>query len=166
MSIKWLLLVVLCAGSRELFEGKEFKTQIEVGSSQKYQLKNLAPSAKYEVRVSYLGTVGGNLKLEWDCSTSFRRLLDTEKLVFSTNLQREVQEVPCSQLVVKASRNSRGISKQLEEAPIHYSIQMERYFAGVPKSVLPMITAVLMLLGVSVGVYLAILKIPNLVKSD
>jgi hypothetical protein len=103
----------------------------------------LSAKSSYEVRVSYLGFDAAAFRIEWEpCNTkqSQRFLLDTEKIVFSTDDKKAISGNPCENYVisVRAVRESRGISKAVEQREIHYNLAFERYgkHVAVPKSIL------------------------------
>jgi hypothetical protein len=103
----------------------------------------LSNSSTYEVRVSYLGFDAAAFKMSWEpCNTktSQRHLLDTEKIVFSTDKNKAIDGNPCENYVisVRAVRESKGISTSVENRVIHYNLAFERYGknAPVPESIM------------------------------
>lgn len=77
----------------------------------------LERNTTYEVRISYLGTVGASFKIDWDpeCKPKIpRKLLDTEKLIFSTDEFGTVIQNNCerSSIIVTATRDSRAVNEE------------------------------------------------------
>ena len=135
---------ILCVS---LIEGQEIKSLAEIGDIQKYEVSSsyLLKKCKYEVRISYLGTIGGSFKLSWGCTLpSSRKLLDTEKITFFTDEEGKIIG-GCNIILVQALRNSRSSRLNLQEASIWYNIKLEKYHDTfqVPESVLPTIIGVI-----------------------
>ena len=97
----------------------------------------LSRSTTYEIRLSYLGFDAAAFKIEWEpCNTkkSFRALLDTDKLVFSTDEEKNIEGNICDNYVIsiKATRNSRAINKAAEDREIYYNLAFEKYGKHIP----------------------------------
>ena len=75
----------------ELFPNHEFMLSIDPGDTLYFLIAktSLEREAKYQIRVSYLGTVGASLAINWEpCSkeiTGGVKMLDTDMLSFSTD---------------------------------------------------------------------------------
>lgn len=135
------LFTILFYAAHGLFlrEGEDVRAMINIGETQIFDIPTsiLEPSSQYEVRISYLGTVAGNFELSWACPTSGRKLLDTEKLVFTTTESLQLTS-RCSKISVKASRNSRSISTEVSQNPIWFNIRLDKFnpYIPVPSSVI------------------------------
>ena len=153
----WYLIHLLPILSRILIEGEEVNAMIEIADVQQYIISSnsLAGDSKYEIRISYLGSLGSTFKLNWGCvSDPSRRLLDTEKLVFSTDFKGNILG-GCNIVSVQAFRNSRAINNEARDRSIWYSIKLERYnhFLQVPTSVIPAIGGIIIALAFSIIFY-------------
>lgn len=124
--------------SLSLIEGKDIRALIEIGDTQEFELPltSLEFSSQYEVRISYLGTVAGHFELSWACPTLGRKLLDTEKIVFSTDEKGQPMSL-CSKIAVRARRNSRSVNQEASKNPIWFNIRLDKFnsFPPVPSSV-------------------------------
>lgn len=61
----WYLIHLLPILSRILIEGEEVNAMIEIADVQQYIISSnsLAGDSKYEIRISYLGSLGSTFKL-------------------------------------------------------------------------------------------------------
>lgn len=141
-----------------LVPGDEVMSTISPGEIHIYGVpEDLGPLEKYEIRISYLGTVGAAFSLQWKCGTgkqAARRLLDTEKLVFTTDSEGKMANEGCA-IQVKMSRNTRGRAQSLNEEPVDYFIQLEKYDSvlAVPNSVVHLIVLIVVTVLISVYAY-------------
>jgi hypothetical protein len=125
--------------------GKDVRAFIEIGDKQLFSLdkSDLSPLSKYEIRISHLGTFGASFSIAWSCpSRSSRRLLDTEKLVFSTDHSGAIRE-NCYEVSVSVLRNSRGRNLEASSLPVWFVIKLEQYDGILPHSVVPMTVGIL-----------------------
>lgn len=125
----WLLILGVAADY--IKADKEYS--LDPGSSMLLDLPSLKPSASYEVRVSFLGTVGADVQIRWACpSAEF-----DEKLHLRTEA-KQLYGPPCDtrSIEVRAIRNSRGATEALDKAPINFFVTLEGKWSGVPESVL------------------------------
>ncbi|CAG9315270.1 unnamed protein product [Blepharisma stoltei] len=154
----YFILLVAIALGKNLKESSWLKSQINPGETKLYTVSknDLYPDSAYEIRVSYLGTIGANFLLKWDCDSqsNLRRLLDIEKIVFRTDSNRNIIGLSCSEykLRVKAYRNSRGSDVNADTQIIQYEIIMERVesFTLIPMSTFPMIIVTLFMIGTAI----------------
>jgi hypothetical protein len=161
----WCLLQIWPAFSLTLSDGQEIRSLISVGETHKYLIltNSLIKDSRYEIRVSYLGTVGANFEIYWDCNkkASTRRLLDTEKLLFSTDSEGNISS-GCNVISIYGTRNSRSISKEYHDKSIWYNIKLDRYnkIFQVPVSVLEAIFGVIIALVTAYFLYRIIIAAP------
>lgn len=141
-----------------LVPGSELMNTISPGEIHVYGLfEDLGSLEKYEIRLSYLGTVGAAFSLQWKCDTKKqtpRRLLDTEKLVFTTDFEGKFANGGCD-VQVRMTRNTRGRTQSLNEKPVDYFIQLEKYDSvlAVPGSVVHLLILIVMTVVISVYAY-------------
>ncbi|OMJ89184.1 hypothetical protein SteCoe_8735 [Stentor coeruleus] len=157
------LIVLVFVSGENIFEGQEIRKEIAMGEIQKFIISStsLYADSKYEIRISYLGTQGCSMKILWDCGPSqTRRLLDTEKLVFSTDNEGKIIE-GCESFKVQAMRNSRSLNQEYAEKTIYYNIKLDQYdnLLQVPRSIIPFIIGVVVALIFSGIIYKAFMHI-------
>lgn len=137
------LAILMLVSGEKIFEGHEIRKEIAMGEIQKFAISSasLYSDSKYEIRISYLGTQGCSMQVFWDCGPSnTRRLLDTEKLVFTTDNEGKIIE-GCEFFKVQAMRNSRSINQEFAEKTVFYNIKLDQYnkVLHVPRSIIPFI---------------------------
>ena len=124
---------------------------------------DLSRSTTYEIRLSYLGFDAAAFKIEWEpCNTkkSMRHLLDTDKIVFTTDEEKNIEGNMCENYVIsiKATRNSRAVNKAAADRQIYYNLAFEKYGKNIPLPESAIMAAVLLLTFVpcSLLVYLSL----------
>lgn len=132
----------------ELLPGVEISLAVEPEDSLYFMIhhSSLTRDSQYEVRLSYLGTVGADLSLSWEpCALDHRsgiKMLDTDKLVFGTDGKRNIAGQFCEQYLfrLRCIRVSRSVQAL---TPVSFSIVLERYTGPVPDSTLPLFALLL-----------------------
>ncbi|GBF90016.1 hypothetical protein Rsub_02722 [Raphidocelis subcapitata] len=123
------------------------------GAAKRYRLRDLKPSADYEVRVSYPASIPASLAFEWsgvpapDAAApgraATRRLLDTDKAIFSTDADGGGPGGKAPLLLLKAAR--RSVHKDGPEGGpdqlVFDIVLAELWFGVLPKDTLPVIVA-------------------------
>lgn len=141
----WLVMASAASAQTELLPGVEISLTVDPGDSLYFMIhhSSLTRDSQYEVRLSYLGTVGADLSLSWEpCALDYRsgiKMLDTDKLVFGTDESRNIGGQFCEQYLfrLKCTRISR--SAQPAPPPVSFFIVLERYTGPVPDSTLPLL---------------------------
>jgi hypothetical protein len=134
----WLLVLGTAA---EVITLKEYS--LDPGTTMLLDLPTLKPTASYEIRVSFLGTVGADVQLRWACPNE----VYDEKLQLKTEAKTLIgPSCDSNKIELRAIRNSRGASEALDKAPIHFFVTLEAKRWGVPESVLSAIVMLVLLL--------------------
>jgi hypothetical protein len=134
----WLLILGTAA---EVITFKEYS--LDPGTTMLLDLPTLNPSTEYEIRLSFLGTIGADVQLRWACPNE----VYVEKLQLKTEAKTLIGP-PCAsnQIELRAVRNSRGASEALDKAPIKFFVTLEAKRWGVPECVISAIASLVMLL--------------------
>ena len=89
-----------------------------------------------------------------------RHLLDTDKIVFTTDEEKNIEGNMCENYVIsiKATRNSRAVNKAAADRQIYYNLAFEKYGKRIPLPESAIMAAVLLLTFVpcSLLVYLSL----------
>lgn len=157
-----------------LKEFTHYRVKTHPNAIQKFTIAHskLRSDTKYEVRLSYLGTLGAGFSIYWEpCSpTPTRKMLDTEKLVFSTDTQGKILGLEeCEDYIVniKARRESKGRSIEVENGEIWYDVILEPYsnVIPVPYSVITLIVVIAVMILVCCAMYYSTIKAFNIKPS-
>jgi len=145
----WLVMATAACAQTELLPGVEISLTVEPEDSLYFMIhhSSLTRDSQYEVRLSYLGTVGADLSLSWEpCAMDHRaglKMLDTDKLVFGTDVSRNIGGQFCEQYLFRLRCTRISRSAQASRSPVSFSIVMERYTGPVPDSTLPLFALLL-----------------------
>eukprot|EP00668_Euglena_longa_P014640 GGOE01018636.1.p3 GENE.GGOE01018636.1~~GGOE01018636.1.p3 ORF type:complete len:144 (+),score=32.02 GGOE01018636.1:3-434(+) len=110
-----------------------------------YRIVGLAPSASYEIKVSYPATMPATFEVLWGAAQSqtSRRLLNTHKEIFATDGHGQVKvegQLGTTEFMLLALRESHSydIAREQREA-ILYNIVVAPVLFGVPTEAYPLI---------------------------
>ena len=120
----------------------------------RYELLGLKPGHQYEARVSYPASIPAKVTLQLvgakSSSTGLhlgRRLLDTEKIIFSVSTDGSVAGHPHPLLLLTAQSTSPHRDGPQGGSPlIVYNILIQELWLGIPTDTLPLIIFALVLL--------------------
>jgi len=145
-----LILYTSCAQDLSFKENTHYQIKTFPNMLQQFLISpsELRSDSKYEIRISYLGTLGAGFSIYWEpCSPTGRKMLDTEKLVFSTDSSRRIiglEDCTEYKVNIKARRESKGRSTEIENGEIWYDVIMEHYnrVIPVPESVVSLLVVI------------------------
>lgn len=137
------------AAQVEIVPGVEIQLSVEAGDSLYFTIhhSSLARNSHYEIRLSYLGTMGADLSLSWEpCALDSRigiKMLDTDKLSFTTDDRRYIAGQYCEQYLfrLRSFQVSRNVANEPPKVP--FALILESYTGPVPDSTFPLIALLL-----------------------